>query len=144
MTELFIHHCWKAIDTIKPLTVQYSNKSSKIFLVIFVFHGKHFYLNESVYGTVSLCQRTNCQCDNLPTFVLHNSFSVTTELCSTKVGKLSRCPGFFVGKVKPPPVYASFQGLYNIQKCSICVNCWFVWHVNMWRICFFIYIQRKN
>ena len=38
---------------------------------------------------VSLCQRTNCQCDNSPTFVLHNSVVTETELCSTKVDELS-------------------------------------------------------
>ena len=68
----------------------------------------------NILEMVSLCQRTNCQCVNSPTFVLHNSVSVTQN-CA--VQRLANCPmnSFFFDKVKP---------LHILELRS---RQWFVW-----------------
>ena len=73
---------------------------------------------------VSLCQRTNCQCDNSPTFVLHNSVSVTPNFalqrlanCSfTKWNRLYQNPFFVVVLRKWIQKHKCHQFFNNIRE----------------------------
>ena len=51
---------------------------------------------------VSLCQRTNCNCDNSPTLVLQNLVSVARHFAVQKLVKNCDIDSLFFDKVKPP------------------------------------------
>ena len=65
-----------------------------------------------IFAVVLLCQRTNCKCDNLPTFVLQNSGSVTRNFA---VQMLANCyiDSLFFERVKPSPIF-----FHAYTRCS--------------------------
>ena len=81
-------------------------------------------LSEVVF---SLCQSTNCQCDNSPTFVLQNSEFHRQNFA---VQRLANCQidSLYFDKVKPPPpiVMKKNRSLHNPSPFVVCSSHMFV------------------
>ena len=51
------------------------------------------------FGVVSLCQGTNCQCDNSPTFVLQNSELPKQNFAVQRLANCYNCDNLIFDKV---------------------------------------------